>query len=85
MAKLFSVKLANLETEIEDLKLNTSSSSSTKLKDLESRINELATQQAVLMARISDADNKLNQMVDELTTILNQHATAIKELTKIKT
>ena len=85
MAKLFSVKLANLETEIEDLKLNTSSSSSTKLKDLESRVNELATQQAVLMARISDADNKLNQMVDELTTILNQHATAIKELTKIKT
>ena len=71
MAKLFSVKLANLETEIEDLKLNTSSSSSTKLKDLESRVNEL--------------DNKLNQMVDELTTILNQHATAIKELTKIKT
>ena len=92
MAKLFSVKLANLETEIEDLKLNTSSSSSTrltqtesKLKDLESRVNELATQQAALRARVNDADNKLNQMVDELTTILNQHATAIKELTKIKT
>ena len=69
MAKLFSVKLANLENEMKDLKLNTSSTSSTKIIDLEKRVDEL--------------DNKLNQMVDELTEILNQHATAIKELTKI--
>ena len=66
MAKLFSVKLANLENEMKDLKLNTSSTSSTKIIDLEKRVDEL--------------DNKLNQMVDELTEILNQHATAIKEI-----
>ena len=70
MAKLFSVKLANLENEMKDLKQNTTSASSiTKINELEKRVNEL--------------DNKLNQMVDELTEILNQHANAIKELTNI--
>jgi len=70
MAKLFSVKLANLENEMKDLKLNnTSASSISKIQELESKVDEI--------------DNKLNQMVDELTEILNQHANAIKELTKI--
>ena len=83
MAKLFSVKLANLENEMKDLKLNTSSATSTtKIKDLETKITELATQQAVLMARISDADTKINQMVNELTEILNKHANMIIDLQK---
>ena len=72
MAKLFSVKLANLENEMKDLKLNTSSTTSTtKIQELENKITEL--------------DSKINQMVNELTEILNQHATAIKDLSNIIT
>ena len=71
MAKLFSVKLANLENEMNELKQNSVSlvREPTKIKDLETKINEL--------------DEKINQMVNELTDILNQHATAIKDLTTV--
>ena len=80
MAKLFSVKLANLENEMKDLKLNnTSASSISKIQELESKVDDALS----LSHKVDEIDNKLNQMVDELTEILNQHANAIKELTKI--
>ena len=74
MAKLFSVKLANLENEMNELKQNSvslvrDSTTSAKVEDLQKQLNEL--------------DEKINQMVNELTEILNQHATAIKDLTTV--
>ena len=71
MAKLFSVKLANLENEMNELKQNCSTKSLANNKTDE------------LQQQINDMDAKINQMVTELTEILNQHATAIKELTSI--
>ena len=79
MAKLFSVKLANLENEMKDLKLNTSSTSSTKIIELEKRIDETKT---LLTSRLNSLDNTIHQMVNELSEILNKHANMIIDLQK---
>ena len=78
MAKLFSVKLSNLETEMNELKQNCSvkqvnSMTQEDKRKIEDELNK-HTQ------RINELDTKINQVIDEITTILNQHANVIKSL-----
>ena len=73
MAKMFSVRLEDLEKEMKEL------------KDL--NIEELKSDYVALRSKtetkIIDLETKFNKLIDEITTILNSHAQAIKELKQI--
>lgn len=67
MAKMFSVRLEDLEKEMKNL-----------------NIEELKTANAAATHRVEtkiiDLEEKFNKLIDEITTILNTQAMAIKEL-----
>ena len=66
MAKMFSAKLSNLENEILQLKDLNDNSTMLKIENIQNQINQI--------------NSKINQMIDEITNILNHHAQAIKDL-----
>ena len=71
MAKLFSEKLSNLEKEVEIMRSN-----SVNQYNLQGEFEKIKD----LDKRLTDCETKINQLIDEITPILTQHANALKEL-----